>query len=265
MRMNYKTYPTDYIQELNRKGIRGRKKARAFMEYWNDMECGEHHSERFYADSWEVSRSTAHEWIKEFKYEIDLFLNHWSLKNQQHYNYVKNSTEQNEQTKPSKTSGKETHNKGDFDNSTEQNEQTKPSKVFNIYDDNNYIGGDKYFDDLFFIYRLNTKFAGKKSEAYQAYLTIKDKVSYEQLKRAIMLYLHDPNIDKKYNFKNFLENEVFYSYIPKRVKININGEWKIGTYNDENHTFIADDGFAGVLLPEKLAEKFAQGELEFVR
>ena len=50
MRMNYMMIPTDYIQSLKeKKGIIGRKKARSFMEYWNDMEQGEHNSYGFFS------------------------------------------------------------------------------------------------------------------------------------------------------------------------------------------------------------------------
>ena len=257
MRMNYRTYPTDYVQELKQLGKR--KKARAFLEYWDDMEMGDHHTERFYAESWKVSNSTAHEWIKEFKYEIDLFLNHWHLRNQEHYNYAQKSTEQ----KSSKSSNYKARIYGKVKNTAEQ----KPNEVFNIYDDNN-IGQmqfDKHFGDLFFLYRMNTKYGGKKEEAYKEWLKIKDLIDKDQLKRAAILYLHDPHIEKKYNLANFLKNEVYLSYMPKRIKIKIKGEWKVGTYDDKEQVFVADDGYKGLLPPERLAELFAKGDLEFVR
>ena len=267
MRMNYRTYPTDYVNELNKKGIRGRKKARAFMEYWNDMEYGEFFSIGFYARSWDVSKSTAHEWIKEFNDEIDLFLNHWTLKNKQHYNSVQKQTERIERSQPNESNAQEARNYGDFEKSTERIERSQPNEVFNIYDDNN-IGRmqfDKHFGDLFFLYRMNTKYGGKKEEAYKEWLKIKDLIDIDQLKRAAILYLHDPHIEKKYNLANFLKNEVYLSYMPKRIKIKIKGEWKVGTYDDKEQVFFADDGYKGLLPPERLAELFAKGDLEFVR
>lgn len=139
-RMSYRSYPTDYIQSLKQeRGLRGRKKARAFMEYFDDMEHGEHNSETFYAKSWEVSRSTAHEWIKEFYNEIELFFNHWTLKNTTHYTYAKKSTEQ----QPSKTSTHEAQNLGVCKNPAEQ----QPREVFNINNNNNK--GVSFFDAAF--------------------------------------------------------------------------------------------------------------------
>ena len=259
MRHNYRVYPIDYINELHQGGIRGRKKAMAFMSYWHDMELGEHNSIAFYAKIWNVSKSTAWTWIKEFSEEIDKFLSNWQLRNAQHYNYVQNSTER----QPNESNAHEPRIYGHSRNSAER----QPNQDYNIYDDDNNIGmhADKNFADLFFIYRLNTKYGGRKEDAYREWLKVKDKVSYEELKRAIVLYLHDPSVSKHYNFANFLKNEVYLSYIPKRLRVKVQDEWITGTYKDDQEMFVSDDGKPYKLTPERLAELFSKGELEFVR
>lgn len=63
--------PTDYVSELRNQG--SRKKSRCFIEYFYDMEVGEHNSYGFYAKSWEVGKATAHRWIKEFNEALEIF------------------------------------------------------------------------------------------------------------------------------------------------------------------------------------------------
>ena len=64
MRMNYRVYRADYVKNLKEQGYR--KKAIAFMDYTDDMDADNVNSVRFYADIWDVSKSTAWKWIKEF-------------------------------------------------------------------------------------------------------------------------------------------------------------------------------------------------------
>ena len=240
MRMNYKSYPTDYIRLLKTEKSNGRKKSRAFMEYWDDMEHGDHNSFRFYAKSWEVSTSTTFEWIKEFDKEIELFLSHWIIRNKQHYNYTQNQTERlpNEEF------------------NINNNKNTRETKSF---------WNDKDFNDLFFIYGQNTKFKGKKEDAYQAFLHVDTNV--DLLKLASVRYLHDPDTTgKRYNLTNFLKNQTYISYLPTRMKITISGKIHLGTYDQATCRFISDTkDFAGELSAKRLVEMFESKELEFIK
>ena len=268
----YKSYPSDYVRWLKQNGKR--KKASAFMEYFDDSENDDHFSISFYANSWGVAKSTAWSWIQEFKEVINKFSVYWELKNKQ------KDSRKNSQKKFTRTLTERQSN--DFERSdtskvTEKSSflekgknpaERQPNEVYNnINDDDNISGSlqDKYFNDLFFIYRQNYKFAGSRENAYREYTKIKNDIDYKQLKRAIIFYLHDPDIEKRYNFANFLKNQVYLSYIPKRLKIKIGEEWKIGTYDDTQNVFVADDGFKGILEPKRLAELFAKGDLEFVQ
>ena len=267
----YKSYPSDYVRWLKQNGKR--KKASAFMEYFDDSENHDHFSISFYANSWGVAKSTAWSWIQEFKEVINKFSVYWELKNKQkdsqktsQKKFTRTQTErQPNDLEQSHTS--ETTEKSSFSDNRKTPAERLPNEVYNIYDDDNISGSlhDKHFNDLFFIYRQNYKFAGNRDNAYQEYKQIKDNIGYEKLKRAIIFYLHDPDIEKRYNFANFLKNRVYLSYIPKRLKIKIGKEWKIGTYDDTQNIFVADDGFKGILEPQRLVELFAKGELEFVQ
>lgn len=270
MRMNYKTYPTDYIQKLNQeRGVKGRKKSRAFMEYWNDMEHAMYNSESFYAKSWEVSRSTSHEWIKEYTMEIELFLSHWDLKNKKHYSSVKKATEQNEQSQPSKTSKIKAHNIGSCEVSAEQNEQSKTREVFNINTNNKAIPENwhesKEFNDLYFIYGANTKFKGKKEDAYEVFKSI--EIDVDLLKLASLKYLHDPDTEgRRYNLTNFLKNQIYISYLPKKMKLILDGVIRIGKYYDDKKLFMSDAGdFNGHLTAKRLIELYQSGCLEYIK
>ena len=106
----YTNIPNVYYRSLKSNG--NRKKARCFKEYFDDMELNEKNSIRFYAKSWEVSVSTAHKWVDDFKEAIDNHFAYWHLKNQQQYNYVKNQTEHQPNTNRTQKQSIKPYNKG---------------------------------------------------------------------------------------------------------------------------------------------------------
>lgn len=56
---------------LTTREVRKRKKRRCFYEFTEEREQGLYRSEQFYAESWSVSKSTAHAWIKDFREELE--------------------------------------------------------------------------------------------------------------------------------------------------------------------------------------------------
>ena len=258
MRMNYKSYPTDYVQELKQTG--NRKKARAFMEYWDDMEHAMHNTIRFYAKSWDVSVGCTANWIKEFNTEIDLFLDHWHIRNTQHYNYAKKSSEQ----KVNKMNTNEAQKIGLCRKVNEH----EVNEDFNLYNNNNkgHFAFDKDFTDLYFIYGANTKYKGKKEEAYKEFLQVKH-IDINLLKLAAMQYLHDPETEgKRYNLANFLKNEVYLAYMPKRIKLTIDGVERKGVYDESTMLFRSQtDEFVGQLSSARLVELYKLGLLKFIK
>jgi len=256
MRLNYKTYPTDYIQQLKMKrGVRGRKKARAFMEYWDDMEHGDHNSIRFYATSWEISSSTAHSWINEFDKEIDLFLAHWSIKNRQHYNYAQSQAEQ----QPNETNTHKTQYLGELKEGTEH----QPNKVFNIYNNKDQVNFfDKDFEDMYLRCRFSCKFTGNKELAYQEYIKNHLHISYNDMAYAYMLHANDPRINgKTYNLTNFMKQQAYLNYLNPQIKIKKDGKLIVGYYDQEKSTVITDDNIKYTISKERFTKMLALGEI----
>ena len=266
MRIHYVMMPTDYVQELQASGRRF--KARCFMEYFADLNADAVNSFGFYAKSWggdkPMSKGTVHKWIGEFVNEIDRFFAAHQLKNNRHYTSVKNKSERrvngkrtdDRHTAPKKSASKKTARTGCERGVNEDN---------NLYDDDgarSHAIKSRLFDDLYMIYRMNTEFAGAKDDALREYERV--DIDHRQLIRSIVMYLHDPDVEKKYNFANFLRNQIYLNYIDKRIRVVVGDEWVTGVNEDEAGVFTADDGRQWRLTPETLATKLADGDLEFV-
>jgi len=81
---DYIMMPINYIEQLQENDRRD--KARAFMEYFYDMENEKVNSFELYSNCWSVSLCTVEYWIKEFHNEIDKFFSKFLIDNQEHYN-----------------------------------------------------------------------------------------------------------------------------------------------------------------------------------
>ena len=263
MRMNYIKTPTDYVGELKSKGLR--QKAMAFQDYVDDMERGDHHSIRFYAKAWSIGKSTADRWIDDFKKEIDLFLAHWDIKNKKHYTSAKKQVGQ---------MGHQEGDKRDSDKAQDNETYTLPmgqmghqegDKDFNKDDTNSARMRERFFDDLFNIYNLNSDFPGSKADAYEVYMNTKLDVEHKDLVTAAVLYLHDPKREGKLNnLSNFLKNEVYINYMPKHIRVFTKGVWINGEYDRENQLFTSTAGDQQRVPPEIFTSKFTKGEIEFI-
>lgn len=270
MRMNYKSYPTDYVQELNAKGLNGRRKAMAFMSYWNDMEHQETNAISFYQASWRVSRGTAWNWVQEFNKEIDLFLAHWSLRNRGHYSNVKNQVERelNNEMNDKDSYKKSSIPKQDSvceDSHNIQNEridERQLKQALNINDDDG-AGLKREFDNLFFIYGQNGGFTGNKEKAFDFYIQMRDKVELKDLVKSISLYLRDDSVMKKWNIENFLRNEIYLTYIDIKIKMFSNDEWLYGRYDKEKEIFY-NETIKGVLKMDVFNRKILENEIIIV-
>lgn len=270
-RMNYIAVPVDYVRSMKTKGVRGRERARAFMEYFDDMDSGDHHSVGFYAESWGVSKSTAHDWLKEFRHETDRFFSFWVLKNGQHYNYAKNQTERTERFEPNEQNGNKSQNIGVCKLPTERTERQQPNEVFNI----NVVDSagartsvydcitDPEFGDLCFTYSMNGGTVGKKPEAYEVYRTV--QADPDSLKIAAIEYLHSNQHRGHYNLRNFLMNDTYMKYMPKRVSIFHNGVWVEMSYDIDNGELRADNGSTGSISPKMMIKMFKDGTLKFIK
>lgn len=128
--------PCDYFRELKHKK-KNRKKARAFMEYYDDLDLGEHNSVRFYATSWDIGIGTAHGWIDDFKTEIDKYYASRQLLNTEHYTSAKNEIEHSEQNEVNILNTNQSQDNGLNKNMTEHSEQNEVNKVNNASSNNN--------------------------------------------------------------------------------------------------------------------------------
>jgi len=239
------------------------------MEYLHDMQHKDVNSVGFYAKSWggdkPMSKGTVHKWLKEFKEEIDEFLAHLYFLNNGHYNSVKKRSERQVNGKETKNS-QQKPNTPSFEKTEKTASERQVNKVFNIYDDDSTREErmkERYAEDLYQVYRFNTKFAGKRDDAIKEYLKIKD-ATHKQLIRAAVMYLHDKSVSKRYNLANFLKNKIYLNYIEKLIKVKVNDDWIVGKYDDENGILREESGKEWKLSAKRLAELLAEGELEFV-
>ena len=263
VRMGYINIPIDYVREL--KSSAKRDKARAFMEYFDDMDSDSVNAFSFYAKGWNVSKSTAHDWIKEFKHEIERFYAHWMLKNSNHYSSVKNSTER--QPNDNRT------NEGfKMPISSEQNEisrtttERQPNEAFNIngVDDTrervNFF--DPKFEDLYRRARICNKKVGKKEEAYQEYMNNHQHISHSDMAYAYMVYANDPHTNGKvFNLANFFKNQVYMSYLTPRIRVLKDERVIEGWYEKDKNLLTTDDKELKELTPERFRELVAKGEI----
>jgi len=256
IRTSYRIIATDYYIELCQKGVRGRKKGAAFLSYAMDGELGNYNSERFYAEAWSVSPSTAHEWIRDFNEELELFESARWLKRKDQERYVKNLTEQIEQSKSSKSSTSKARPHGKEEKQAEQIEQSKSSKDILIDNNNRRLA-----EDFFMIYRINNgKYTGRKDDAVKAYLDTKG-FTHNQLLFALMAYKESG--EKMVGAAKFLNDKVYLDYIKIRLKAFVEGVWISGEYDSTRNIFVSDDRKEYMLTPERMTEKFANRELEF--
>lgn len=273
MDLNYINIPTDYVTRLHQDGER--EKARAFMEYFFDMQNEQANSVRFYGKSWgswergnslkPKSNSVVTNWIEEFTDEIDRFYAAWSLKNMQFNARVKNSSapKQKERQKNAKRTPK-TPTKPTKKQSCEPKRTLKErqkNEDYNIYDDDRAIARE--FENLFFIYRaFNGNYTGKKADGLEAYSKVQNDVEYEDMIRCIKLYLSDSSVEKKNGIAKFFDDAIYLTYSTKRVSIFVDGEWLDGMYGDEK--FITDTGEEMILSSDGFARFFADGKLKLL-
>ncbi len=261
MRIHYKLVATDYYIELCNKGLRGRRKAGAFLMYSMDGELGNYHTFRFYADAWNISVSTAHEWIKDFNKELDLFEAARSLKRADHKRFTLEKTEQIEQSKSSKPSTHKARPQRKAETVTEQTEQSKSNEDI-LIDNNNTRTRKKFAEDFFFVYRINNgKYTGKRNEAIEAYLSVTNANTNQLL---LALHAYKASGEQMVGAEKFLKDMIYLDYMKINMRVFISGTWIMGEYDSSEDMFVDDTSKSYTLTPQRMTEKFAKGELEFI-
>ncbi|MFW3412144.1 hypothetical protein ACN9J3_05350 [Aliarcobacter butzleri] len=255
--------PSDYYRELKFKK-NNRTKARAFMEYYDDNDMGEHNSVRFYAKSWGVAIGTAHGWIDDFKIEIDKYYATRQLKNDEHYSYAKNQNEHFEQNQVNKIEPTNNDNIEIVKSNIEQNEQNQMNKGLtaslfnNINADSNESADEKFdskkksysanFEILWNRYDKKTSNKGRSQTIYnKKWKTTDIKIMLEAIDK------YKSSIDLTYlkDFDGFL-NGLIETYIPRRAWVIDSKEQKhLGWFYDNENKFISDS-----FVPLKLESSY---------
>ena len=260
VRIGYISIPIDYVREL--KGRGQRDKARAFMEYFDDVETNDVNSFSFYAKSWNISKTQVQAWVKEFKYEIERYFSYWLIKNSQHYTSVQKSTDR----RPTDNRPIDTL-KSPMVSSVQKNDRPttdrQPTEALNLNNGDNARVNfyDKHFEDLFLRARVSNKLIGNKQEAYEEYMSKHQHIRHNDMAHAYMTYVHDPiNNGKVYNLANFMKNFVYMSYLNPRLRILKDGEMMEGWYDKDKESFITDSGMFQ-LTKQRFTELLTKGEI----
>ncbi len=255
--------PSDYYRELKFKK-NNRTKARAFMEYYDDNDMGEHNSVRFYANSWNVAIGTAHGWIDDFKIEIDKYYATRQLMNEKQYSYAKNQNEHFEQNQMNKIEPTNNDNIEIVKSNTEQNEQNQMNKGLtaslsnNINADSNESADENLdskkksysanFEILWNRYDKKTSNKGRSQTIYnKKWKTTDIKIMLEAIDK------YKSSIDLTYlkDFDGFL-NGLIETYIPRRAWVIDSKEQKhLGWFYDSENKFISDS-----FVPLKLESSY---------
>ena len=256
--------PIDYIESLKAKG--NRKKARAFMEYFYDMDSEEDNSYGFYAKSWEVSKSTAYAWVDEFNRECELFISHWELKNKRHYSYAKNTAERQPNDSRTKKEALKPNNT-DFKETNKTATERQPNKALNIdivVESDFATDGEfnAYYSELRFI---AGKYVGGKEQTYRSYMKVKDFLNMKVLVKAYKEYVKSVNTynkEKIQGFSKFIENDMYLAFLPKKIKVISEQGVFEGHY--ENETLKTTDGRCLGITHSKYIEFLKNQKIDFL-
>ncbi|QKF72768.1 hypothetical protein AFAEC_0577 [Aliarcobacter faecis] len=258
--------PSDYYRELKFKK-NNRTKARAFMEYYDDMDLGEHNSVRFYAKSWNIAVGTAHGWIDDFKVEIDKYYATRQLRSDGHYSYAKNENEQYEQKQVNEKEYTNNDNINTLSISIEQSEQNKMNKGLNASLSNN-INADsnestnqsssknnnKYSANFEILWNRYDKKSSNKGRSQTIYNRRWKNTDIKIMIEAVDKYKSSIDLTYLKDFDGFL-NGLIDSFVPKRAWIvDKNKNKHIGWFYDSENRFVSDEQLNLKLESANIAE-----------
>lgn len=255
--------PSDYYRELKFKK-NNRTKARAFMEYYDDNDMGEHNSVRFYANSWNVAIGTAHGWIDDFKIEIDKYYATRQLMNEKQYSYAKNQNEHFEQNEVNKKEPTNNDNIRTVKITTEQNEHNEMNKGLtaslsnNINADSNESADENldskkksYSANFEILWNRYDKKTSNKGRSQTIYNKKWKKTDIKIMLEAIDKYKSSIDLTYLKDFDGFL-NGLIETYIPRRAWVIDSKEQKhLGWFYDSENKFISDS-----FVPLKLESSY---------
>ncbi|RBQ27633.1 hypothetical protein [Arcobacter sp. CECT 9188] len=241
--------PTDYVSEQRNKGKR--KKSRCFIEYFYDIEVGEHNSYSFYAKSWEVSKSTAFEWVKEFNEALEIFDTARELRRKVHYEKAIKKDDGELCPKSSRTNRtianeRIEHNQepniSEIQESSRTNRTIANEPSFNIINNNKE---DSFLDKGFYQFiseiKMTIKNIGNIDDIYKSYLKVKYLIDLKTLSKIYRDYANETSSDRKVGLAKFLDDLIYLSYCNPYIELENDGSNLTGIWDKEKEIFITKD------------------------
>lgn len=273
----YATFPTEYPLELNAQGKRD--KARAFLEYCLDLDSDTYNTGTFYAKGWNITRKTACIWVKDFEEAIAKHHQYWLEKNTQNASKIYANSEkrglQRGYTDVTTNTDETPQNRGIEENDVTTMLQSLPTSINNKqYTSSSEAENppkkthvnDGLFNTRFADLRMSTnKFLGNKEKSYEAYLRVKDMFDIKVIAYSYKQYFKTfKNADEEQTIglAKFIDNDMYLSYLPNKIKLLANGVELTGEFKDE--IFICDDGKNYELKSTRFLEKIKAKEISFV-
>ena len=242
--------PTDYVSELRNSAQR--KKSRCFIEYFYDMEVGEHNSYGFYAKSWDVGKATAHRWVKDFNEALEIFDAARELKRQIHYKKAVDNVDVSLCLESNGTNGtiiteRLEHNQEPIISSVQETNGTNGTNgveqsFINI---NNKENETPFLDKDFLRFineiKLSIKNVGNTNLIYKSYSKVQHQLDLKTLSKIYRLYSQETKESNKVGLSKFLDDYMFLSYVKPVIKINLESEIIEGIYDKEKEILNTND------------------------
>ncbi len=242
--------PTDYVSELRNSAQR--KKSRCFIEYFYDMEVGEHNSYGFYAKSWDVGKATAHRWVKDFNEALEIFDAARELKRQIHYKKAVDNVDVSLCLESNGTNGtiiteRLEYNQEPIVSSVQETNGTNGTNgveqsFINI---NNKENETPFLDKDFLRFineiKLSIKNVGNTNLIYKSYSKVQHQLDLKTLSKIYRLYSQETKESNKVGLSKFLDDYMFLSYVKPVIKINLESEIIEGIYDKEKEILNTND------------------------
>lgn len=242
--------PTDYVSELRNSAQR--KKSRCFIEYFYDMEVGEHNSYGFYAKSWDVGKATAHRWVKDFNEALEIFDAARELKRQIHYKKAVDNVDVSLCLKSNGTNGtiiteRLEHNQEPIISSVQETNGTNGTNgveqsfisINNKENETPFLNKDflRFINEI----KLSIKNVGNTNLIYKSYSKVQHQLDLKTLSKIYRLYSQETKESNKVGLSKFLDDYMFLSYVKPVIKINLESEIIEGIYDKEKEILNTND------------------------
>lgn len=264
--------PTDYVSELRNAGKR--KKSRCFIEYFYDMEVGEHNSYSFYAKSWEVGKGTAYRWIEDFNKALEIFDAARELKRKIHYQKSTKKDDTHLCPKSSGTNGtieveRMEHHQEPILSEVQKNDGTNGTtgvelsfNIINNNKDSEFVNKDfyKFISEI----KMAIKNVGNIDDIYKSYLKVKDLIDLKTLSKIYRDYSNEVNSDRKVGLSKFLDDLIYLSYCKPYIVVENDGSFISGIWNKDKEVLFSKDKNYGLTV-NRFSELNSEDRIKIIK